>query len=336
MEIDIKKLMKYPFARDFAYGKATEKEFIRNLREFFKGPDFRKETGIESLDNETLSLIIKGLNDPRLTRRSFLKWFGIVAGAAAFGGAGYWLLKSGKPTDAKSLYSQMLRISDIKPIRPPLFSKNMNSPTIIICSDIHGREDEKYGWKANYKRLELIRKNFGINFVGVEGWAGHEADRKRGFRLLGGENLLIEALIKDANYNVVGLEDSYLLEIANKFVVMVFHRLYQRGVEVRETRDLRDSILSELRINPTEENLVKIDKELKKYNDGHYLPGEVRHPLSKISQERDSFAVKVMVTAIAKYKIKFGVMVFGKVHVDGIIEKLKKLQDASIIVIGEK
>ena len=83
----------------------------------------------------------------------------------------------------------------------PIFAEDPNSPIFIILGDIHGSpEIEK-------TKLEKLKTCLGIDFVGVEGWAGHEVDQKRGYRCLNGEEELITDLLEDDRFQVVGLED---------------------------------------------------------------------------------------------------------------------------------
>ena len=43
--------------------------------------------------------------------------------------------------------------------------------------------------------------------MGIEGWAGYDADKKRGRQILNAEEILIKALLKNKSYSVIGLEE---------------------------------------------------------------------------------------------------------------------------------
>jgi len=97
-----------------------------------------------------------------------------------------------------------------------------------------------YGQKT-LKKIERIRIKTGINFIGVEGWAGHDADRKRGFLLLNGEENLIKVLLSNDNFSIYGLEDKELQEniredISSKILYLYFDRI--RGLQERANEDI--------------------------------------------------------------------------------------------------
>ncbi len=87
------------------------------------------------------------------------------------------------------------------PLKSTDLSENPDAPFFILAGDTHGSpEIEK-------KKIEALRKELGINFVGVEGWAGKEADEERGYLRINAETKLITALMDDQNFKVVPLED---------------------------------------------------------------------------------------------------------------------------------
>ena len=114
-----------------------------------------------------------------------------------------------------------------------------NSKTIILIGDIHQtaegnlskqkiKETLEYGFKVeqteNYKvektQLEILKNKFNINFVGIEGWAGHKIDTQRKRKIINGEIFLVKDLTSNPNYNLVGLENE---QIQIKSLDISFH-----------------------------------------------------------------------------------------------------------------
>jgi hypothetical protein len=122
-----------------------------------------------------------------------------------------------------------------------------NSKTIILIGDVHYRNktviskdvfdelsmygfkiEQNEGWKIEQKQLDILNDRFGINFVGIEGWAGLDSDKKRGRRILNGEYLLIEDLLNNSKFNIIGLEElkSQILALE----VFFFLKLYNQYI----------------------------------------------------------------------------------------------------------
>jgi len=204
LTVNYEELKKYKFVQDFSKGKKPENEFIRDLIQFSNGPEFKKSTGIKSLNGATIKEIVSKLADKRIGRRSFIKAMGI-----GFLGLPGFKANDNKESDLKKLLNKIRAIPKLSKARIAYESKP-SDPVIIIMEDKHGGENEKFGWKVEFEKLELLRANFGINFVGVEGWAGPSADASRGRLILNGEEPLILNLMKNSNYHVIGLENPIL------------------------------------------------------------------------------------------------------------------------------
>ncbi len=217
-----------PIVKAFTEGHPNTDLFSSNLVSFVNGDKrFRKKTGINSLDeNEALQLanLIKNLIDrgrlnsfveeiskSQIGRRGFLKWLGFGAMTSATAMAKPLKEMQGenkidyKKMTGQELYDALSQHPDLyfKPTRS-VISNNPKAPVIIILEDVHGSPTIELG------KLTLLERFFGFNFVGLEGWAGHEIDKKRGYRLLNAEVKLIEFLINHKDYIVVGLEDENL------------------------------------------------------------------------------------------------------------------------------
>ena len=228
--MNLDKLMEYDFAKKYVDGTLTEDGFLAELIKRIKiDQSFRENTEIISLEATELKKVVDALKAKRFhkSRRSFLIKMGIGLGILAADSVGYYL--SSKSIDPLKLFNQISIIPELKPLRKPIFSKNFNAPIIIIIEDIHmgerapkkGEKDQR--WTIEFRQLEILRKKFGFNFVGIEGWAGHEVDKQRGRQILNAEDLLIKELIKNRNYDVVGLEhpnlqiDTLELEIFGRY-----------------------------------------------------------------------------------------------------------------------
>ena len=176
---------------------------------------------------------------PDKNRRGFLKFLGKASVAVATSSvvgktasAAGLLIKKTTPQSSQTnftikqlfldlAHSQIMQIGTC----PPIYNGE-NYDTIIIVEDIHGntellsKEQQSFlqkffkrayisrdqKWTKERIQLEYLRQKCGLNFVGVEGWAGKDVDLKRGYSLLNGEMRLVEWIIKNKNYDVVGLE----------------------------------------------------------------------------------------------------------------------------------
>lgn len=123
----------------------------------------------------------------------------------------YSLIESGKITP-EALFTDVLKQSGFKASRPPIISEDPDAPIFIILEDEHGSP------KTERSKLELLRLKYGINFVGIEGWAGEEVDKKRGYQVLNGESTLVEQLLSNKDYQVLGLEEETLQERGYKLL----------------------------------------------------------------------------------------------------------------------
>lgn len=225
-------LKTYPFITDLSKTALTAgvfQNFADQFRLFLEDDNFRKEIGLKKsrLTNEDLRRIAEYYHKPR---RKFLK---VLLGA----GISFPVISS--PGFAQQrpmarvheILGIFLKYPELKLAREPVLSPKAGAPIVIIVEDVHGGDDKKEGWKVEQLQLELIRRHMGINFVGIEGWAGHEVDRKKGKQILNGEEQLVRYLIKNKDYVVVGLEDGKLQSLilnANIFAEFILLRQKQR------------------------------------------------------------------------------------------------------------
>lgn len=118
------------------------------------------------------------------------------------------LLEKGK-IDQKRFFEMLGKVQEIHELIP---SENPDAPIFIILPDEHGSP------KIEEAKLNNLREKLGINFVGVEGWAGKKADRERGYQLVNAERELVLKIIKDPKFKVLALEDPELQEkVMRKF-----------------------------------------------------------------------------------------------------------------------
>ena len=214
--MNLGKLLEYDFARNFVEGRLSENGFLQELiKRVDTDRSFRENTGIISLETKDLNDVIRKLKvySQRKfpTRRGFINT--IAAGFSSIfvlKNRGATASENQKQFSAKQLYLELQKIPSLKPEINPIFSENPTAPLIILLQDVHGDEDKITGWRTEYNQLEELRNRFEYNFVGIEGWAGHEIDKKRGRLFLNAEKLLIKALMNNENYEVVGLEDEFL------------------------------------------------------------------------------------------------------------------------------
>ncbi len=230
--MNVQELFKYDFAIGFLEGKLGEHKFLAALIDKIRNDEvFRTKTQIFSIEVEVLNRVVNSLKEERvrISRRGFLKIGGMAAaGVAAFGAKSF----AQENIDVRKLYEGISKIPQLNPASISFMPQTPDSPIIIIIEDIHGGRAADEGWTKEYVKLELLRRNFGLNFVGIEGWAGYDVDKKRGIRVLNGEDILIEVLIKNKNYNVIGLED----ENAQRYMsIAQLSELYDKLSDIAES-----------------------------------------------------------------------------------------------------
>lgn len=126
----------------------------------------------------------------------------------------YSLIEEGRITPGQ-LFKAILREYGFAAASEPVVSENPDTPIFVILEDTHGSPE------VELQKLERLRTRFGINFVGIEGWAGAEADKSRGHMLLNAEKELIKILLANPRYKVVGLEDPDLQEQGLKLLATI-------------------------------------------------------------------------------------------------------------------
>ncbi len=244
--MNLEKLLVYDFAKGFVEGKLTEDVFLAELfKKVRTNKNFRADTGVISLETKDLNEVVDELK--KYSKRKYQTRRGIIKTIAAGITASVIGLK-GSPSiteasnqsyiDPKILYRELLKIPEVKPKNNPIFSGNPDAPIIILVQDQHKGEDTIQGWRREFTQLELLRTKFGLNFVGIEGWAGHEVDRKRKRVLLHAEDGLIKRLMNNKNYETIGLEDNFLqvrfLEMAHRLPYLcVKHNCLTKEIEMQ-------------------------------------------------------------------------------------------------------
>ncbi len=216
--------MEYDFAKKFASGKLSEDRFLGELMKKIRtDKDFRAKTGIMSLETQDLAQVVHALRQQHpKSRRSFLRTAAMTAGAVASTGTKAF---SQERIDPRKLFDEILRNRYFQPARVARVSNNPQAITIILVEDVHG------SWSIEYAQLLLLYKKFGLNFVGIEGWAGSEVDRIRGAIMLNAEKVLIEVLLKNKNFRLIGLEDENA-QRWNYFVILEdFYNRLDSGIQ---------------------------------------------------------------------------------------------------------
>ncbi|MBI2649930.1 hypothetical protein HYX04_01310 [Candidatus Woesearchaeota archaeon] len=242
--------MEYDFAREFVEDKITEDKFLAKMIERVEtDKNFRTETGIISLEIQDLKKIVDTLKKHKRiqkpSKREFLKMSGLAVGGLVAKKVEAFAIED---VSARKFYEEILKMPQLKPTREPIFSRSPNTPIVIIVEDIHGGLFPGEEWYVEFGLLELIRKKFGLNFVGIEGWAGHEADRIRGRQILNAEVQLIKALLSNKNYQIIGLENP---EIQIKGLELSLAQTYGR------LQFVQDGIYKELRSHNIEDSKIK-------------------------------------------------------------------------------
>lgn len=251
------------------------------------------------------------------------------------------------------LYEAFTENNYLEPVREPVLSENPNAPTIVIVGDTHGSPTEEY------TQLMHLRDEFGINFVGLEGWAGIDADKERGYSFLNAEEKLVKKLIDDNHgLNLVGLEtittqEEVVFKLTAYYLLNIY--LESEGGNVKnlvvETEDESisaakrknneilegvKSIFIELHLPFTQEGIDELSKEIyEKYGGNYQNDKERAEELFEkfVVGQRSIEAARIFTKAMQDQKIDRAVIVIGSAHIDLLTEELQKLQDCNVIVV---
>lgn len=301
----------------------------------------------------------------KYTRRGFLKKLGSAATAAvlsAHAAERRFAAQTKKPRDFKGLYAALSKMKGMR------IGKTVQNPgatkTVILYKDIHGGE-LPYGWKINYKLLEAMRKNLGIETVGIEGWAGHDVDKKRGFMLLNAEEDLIRQLVRNRKYKVIGLEEEKLQEaVLNEILwdhYIGFKETEKRVALIEQEPGIspvKEAALKQLRasleirrqeflyyakkrnVQPTERSLMEVRKKLLDYFGEIYDSATEKFAWDKKFEEktqlieRSRTGVSRLVKEMNASGTDAAIMFFGAGHEQSILEEFKKHGGFNVVAVN--
>lgn len=318
--------------------------------------------------------LLEALGTPAMTRRVFLQQaapptvagiLAMVAGCARRHVAGEGESNAQvalpqesivAPDQVQQLYEQLAHCEGLVVSRPLLIAKVPGSPTIVLVADLwHGSPEHELSV------LQILRERFGIHFVGVEGWAGPEADEHRGRQILNAEVRLIQGLRADVNFTTVGLEDPTLQLVALKIHAVRFYlsskraweQLPERTKKLQEAQRRRDSfrgvaddfVTQTLGLDPTDETYTSLQQDVEAHLgqplESYYSsePREIaRHPAIRAItvDQRSAAGVGFMLQHMQHHGISTGSMVFGQGHSHSIANHCAERGDAHLITVQWK
>jgi hypothetical protein len=256
--------------------------------------------------------------------------------------------------DPRMLLEKLRTIEGIKITRDPLLIADPKAPTIILVEDWwHGFPE------VEESVLKLLRKELGVSFVGFEGWAGADVDRKRGRTILNAEEKLIETFWKDADYTCIGLEEPQLQLDALRLVCAREYFFAQQCDErMKKTKvktlipilkNMRDSSkrgaeawMQKLGHAPTEEQFQRLICSVE-CTVGHELPVLFSEPQRKTNDavykkhvvvDRSEAGVRKMQEEMRRRGISVGTMVFGRGHTDSIFQYARDQKKTHLIAVA--
>ncbi|MFH1849155.1 MAG: hypothetical protein ABH879_03120 [archaeon] len=218
---------------------------------------------------------------------------------------------------------------------------DQHAPIVIILRDVHGSPINELD------RLEAMRTSFGINFVGVEGWAGHETDRERGYRLLNAESDLITEIIDSPSYRVIPLEEGTDQELALKLLIVDLYILIKKYERLSpdQCRKIWYQIfyvLKKLQMDPSPGDTHKVYQEMcvkyRAYNlmnmDNVALAERTFGPRYEkhVVIERSCIAVDKLISAMDSNSIKVAVMVIGAGHLESVINEFQIVKYCNLMI----
>jgi hypothetical protein len=187
------------------------------------------ETSAQSLEASLRNL--SGSQQPEfmnkeVSRRTILEGATAMAAAAIVFKTFPLLAQISKPkknavkakVDAKDLFQRIIAEPSLEVEGNPIYSSSPNARIIILVPDT---EHDSPLSQINGNVFNL-RTKFGLNFVGVEGWAGPEVDKKRGYQLLNGPRKFIRHILQNKQFQVIGLEDSFLQDFTLKAIFIFY------------------------------------------------------------------------------------------------------------------
>lgn len=251
---------------NFYQDKLTEVE----LKSIFINNDLKIDLNKFHLSIDGLVRVIKTEKEKFQSRRNSLKFLGKAAalglginlGISKVANAGLVLGNKDKRTilafnnECPKVSNFFLKLKSIPEFQRlgDVFMGGDEFPIIIIFGDIHKGNDfcskdeidlvstnVKYynlsrnqTWVSDYNKLSILKNKFNLKFIGIEGWAGNDVDRKRGKIILNAESLLVQNILSKKEFNLIPLENEKLQ--VNALKINNFYK---------NTRDLRFRTLIE-------------------------------------------------------------------------------------------
>ena len=230
-------------------------------------------------------------------------------------------------------------------------------------------EDKHGSPKLDYRKITFLQETYNINFVGLEGWAGHQTDKERGHRYLNAEEETIAALIDDKKFQTIPLENPEQQIDTLKTVIAIY------TIYIWLYTELKDHFGLDKHKEATYENygynldilmkkfkkllpggITNLDKLAQEYQERLEIdfdkmrvqPGESKDEyyrrvyiqqiklhknLDKITNEpRSITGAKLFTKSLKTNKRHIGVMLFGSAHSQKLVEELQKnLGDCTIL-----
>ncbi len=254
---------------------------------------------------------------------------------------------------ATEVNKKLITMKGIRVTRMPLLAENPSAPIIILIEDVHGSPEREL------EVLETLRKELGLSHVGFEGWAGKEADEKRGRQILNGEEDLIREMLKDKRFTCIPLEDPDVQLKTLKLVACRYHIEMKNCAELAKTvksenvrkallaleniqRSMSNDHMQRVGIEPTQANYDRLITEMEKEMGKpiRVLLGDPKSPQKfnelcdpTVVVQRSNIGIEKMRDRVGKDKVHVSAVVFGQGHTHSIHAHAKKIGGAHILTI---
>lgn len=170
----------------------------------------------------------------KLTRRGFLKGLFGFTTAASINPKSAFSQDNLTNLERFELLKELINIRFLEISNEEALRIHPNNPLIIYFEDYHGMHQE-----SEIRIIqEILFRRLQISNIAIEGWAGHSADKKRGVRLINGEEEVVKWILENEDkFNVIPLEDKRYQHITLMSTIYDIFKIKHIASQIKDFSD---------------------------------------------------------------------------------------------------
>lgn len=315
-----------PFDKQDRHSGYVYRDYGANgsLDEVRRGPRLKRSTRVERIDETHIdgyNLAIRNLTDACEATSIDLSIFEGV---------------SADKLSSDQLYSLLVKSPYFYPV-DYIKSTEENAPTVLLFGDNHSQSF------VDFRQLSILR-DIGINTIGLEGWCGEKVDEKRGEKILNADTNLNITLLKEDNFNLIGLEDPDL----QKGLLIVYLERYFNNFQRFQgmSSECDQSSRTNLRCSSYNSARDSVENSINRlkvlgYRENQLKPENIQNLINELSKQhgmsplefkerlhiklRDSIALERVKDNFSKNDVRFMSVILGLFHTSSFAKQLSDL-----------